>query len=492
MPKSSPIPRLRVKTGCQTCRRRKKKCDEGRPICRRCAVLGWNCEWPTSEDLVDRRCMTAQKLEIDSKHIATSKEILEKQQYLDDTQLCLTSASIAQRAASQHIKPIVSKHFADKYYNLILLPNCSSEFYWSMFNELEHVLPGCRSLQYTILANAASHIHSIIKSARMQELALTYYSQALRSMQELLDTNPRLENHNGLLLSVILLYTLGSTGQETHKDTPRHINAAVKIVALRHFNIPAAISSPFDRLVLESVLLSMFLTSMGLWSEEFNTNGTFDLAFWLAAERLLAQESKPLTVKAGINAPVLGVPVALLKLLLLVRQIRPQRELADQAKLRDLKLEISQWEAHLIGQSLDSRFPPKGEITVGPPNTRIVQDSSTLFIIVASILMEQILVGDANDTCPSTRDQDCWRKRYAMSILRTYQHDETWSRFFTTTMAVYTLGFFVSHSREIDLVRKDLQSRWDVTNFGHIIRYRRDLDAVWAKRGFVEVDQNPN
>jgi hypothetical protein len=49
----------------------------------------------------------------------------------------------------------------------------------------------------------------VFKSAQMQERALTYYSQALRGLQALLETTSKLETDNALLISVMLLYTLG-------------------------------------------------------------------------------------------------------------------------------------------------------------------------------------------------------------------------------------------------------------------------------------------
>ncbi|KAK9235995.1 hypothetical protein V1525DRAFT_408206 [Lipomyces kononenkoae] len=34
----------KVRTGCSTCKARRVKCDEAKPICRRCAVGGRKCE----------------------------------------------------------------------------------------------------------------------------------------------------------------------------------------------------------------------------------------------------------------------------------------------------------------------------------------------------------------------------------------------------------------------------------------------------------------
>lgn len=39
-------PLLRVRTGCLACRARKKKCDEGKPICKGCTRNGLHCQWP--------------------------------------------------------------------------------------------------------------------------------------------------------------------------------------------------------------------------------------------------------------------------------------------------------------------------------------------------------------------------------------------------------------------------------------------------------------
>lgn len=259
----------------------------------------------------------------------------------------------------------------------------------------------------------------------------------------------------------------------------------MKIVTLRYFSTPAAISRPFDRLVLESVLFSMFLVSIGLWSNEYNPNNTFDPAFWLRAEQLLNEMNIFPTPSPGANSPVIGVPVGLLKLLLLVRQLRHDLLIADVHMLRDLNLEVMSWERSILcasdleGSEVDEPEDLQSQIT---------RDSSALFVIIASILTEQILTGDSNTTAPSVRHADCWKLRHATKILRKYQDNETWSRFFTSSVTVYTIGFFMTRNEDINLVRQDLQRRWDLTKFGFILRYRSDLEATWARRGFESRD----
>ncbi|KAF7715446.1 Fungal Zn(2)-Cys(6) binuclear cluster domain-containing protein [Penicillium ucsense] len=48
---------VRVRTGCWSCRRRKKKCDETRPICAGCRRNDLQCEWPLSSS--ERRISSA-------------------------------------------------------------------------------------------------------------------------------------------------------------------------------------------------------------------------------------------------------------------------------------------------------------------------------------------------------------------------------------------------------------------------------------------------
>jgi len=47
--------RLRTKTGCFQCRLSHVKCDEKRPVCRRCTSNKAPCQWPTKRDAIDGR-----------------------------------------------------------------------------------------------------------------------------------------------------------------------------------------------------------------------------------------------------------------------------------------------------------------------------------------------------------------------------------------------------------------------------------------------------
>jgi hypothetical protein len=123
--------------------------------------------------------------------------------------ISLASASATHRQVTTSLEMVISRHFVEKYYGLLLLPNCHIDFYDGWITEIQQLMVEHKCLHYSVLANAASHLHFIDASSQMQELALTYYSKALRGLSNLLGRTSGLENHNGLLMSVMLLYLHG-------------------------------------------------------------------------------------------------------------------------------------------------------------------------------------------------------------------------------------------------------------------------------------------
>jgi hypothetical protein len=109
----------------------------------------------------------------------------------------------------ENLEGTLSRHFVNEYYCLLLLPNCHREFYDEWIRDIQQLMVEQKCLHYAVLANAASHLHFVDASLSMQELALTYYSNALRGLSKLLSQAAPLENHDGLLMSVILLYLHG-------------------------------------------------------------------------------------------------------------------------------------------------------------------------------------------------------------------------------------------------------------------------------------------
>lgn len=116
---------------------------------------------------------------------------------------------MAHRAMAHVLEPIICRHFVDTYYGLIILPGCHSGFYHGWLTEILRLMASHKSLYYSVLACATSHLHSIDECVQMRELALTYYSRAITKLSQLLAAPSQPETNDGLLTSIILLYIHG-------------------------------------------------------------------------------------------------------------------------------------------------------------------------------------------------------------------------------------------------------------------------------------------
>lgn len=178
-------------------RDRRKKCDEQTPICNRCALSGRVCEWPSSKQLLDRRYASHPE----SRHGKVSSPGM----------VCLQSENTARVKLGIDLEVVISRHFIEKYYGFLLLPNCHRAFHEGWIRDIQDLMVTDESLRYSVLANAASHIHNMDTNPGMQSVALQYYSKSIRGLTDVLShaNDPYLTRCNGFLMSIMLLYLHG-------------------------------------------------------------------------------------------------------------------------------------------------------------------------------------------------------------------------------------------------------------------------------------------
>lgn len=267
-------------------------------------------------------------------------------------------------------------------------------------------------------------------------------------------------------------------GRGTYTDIPRHLNAAMRIVRLRLLDRPWSLRRPFDRLAVESVLYQIFLVATGSWSNPCQMDDHFDDKFWLEAEQLLAKSNLYPGRSISFNSPVIGVPLALFRVVLSLKRIYQNPEQFDQETMEALRSEVEEWEGVVLSEGeLDS---PDEHQNCHPG---IYRDAGYLYILVSSLLMDQISVGHWAPGAPTVAPPDSWQLKKAKEILRGRQDDPEWSRCFIGNWPVYSLGFFLEED-DIDLIRRDMHNRWMAVKFSQISRFRDDLEVTWAARGY--------
>ena len=116
---------------------------------------------------------------------------------------------MAHQLLGRHLESAVARHFAKNYYSLLLLPNCHPGFYNGWISDIQDLMNKSKSLQYSVLACAAAHLHFIDGSGPMQELSLAFYSNAIKGLADTLASGSEIAHDNGLLTSIIMLYLHG-------------------------------------------------------------------------------------------------------------------------------------------------------------------------------------------------------------------------------------------------------------------------------------------
>lgn len=272
-------------------------------------------------------------------------------------------------------------------------------------------------------------------------------------------------------------------GKGTYGDIPRHVNAAIRVIRLRLMSNGLSITRPFDRLAVESVLYQMFIVTTGNWSDVIPLdNYEFDAEFWLEAEGLLAQSTLYPGRSISYNSPVLGIPPAIFKLVLSVKKAHQSPFPQDAATIEQLKNEVEEWEGPILCDMDLDVLSAYEEIN---HYTSFYRDTAYLYILISSLLVEQLISGQAHPGPPEVAPTDCWQLRKMLQILESHADDQQWATCYIANWTVYTLGFFMSAPEDVEAVRNDLKRRWDITKFAQLARFLADIESTWRERGLI-------
>lgn len=119
--------------------------------------------------------------------------------------------AVARAAMSQELEAVMTRHFMDEFYWLILLPDCHPDFMHGWIADMQRLMLKLPSLRYSILACAAAHLHVADMSPEMEQLTLSYYAKAVSELSTLLNNRNdlQIEDDHPVLICIILLYIQG-------------------------------------------------------------------------------------------------------------------------------------------------------------------------------------------------------------------------------------------------------------------------------------------
>ncbi|CCT63669.1 uncharacterized protein FFUJ_05179 [Fusarium fujikuroi IMI 58289] len=433
-------PKLRAKTGCLPCRRHRIKCDEQIPVCRAChsSRVPRHCQWPVDKDLVDRRFRSCKLREaVKARH---HQPVLSPSAVA--SQLLLADCVVARKREQCDIEWTLFREFRRGGTPLLLLPHCSSVFYKTWHVAIRAIMVSRKSLSPALMALADS----------------------------LCQSSP--ENDDDILITIVLLYAFNFiSGSSSWDDQPQHVSAAFKIILSRVLNVRNAGLSAFLRLSLESVLYQVFLLNNGLWSSatSYVSLQPSNSGFWARFEKLLEHPDNMDFDLLTFNSPVLGMPLAVMRLATFLGHLCLGRESASMEDLLKLQAEVTACED----------FARQAAKQIDGSNT-LNRDAHCLYVLVASILMQHLITFGPNTGFPRVSPTDSWQACAALQILSRRAGDHSWSECFIGTWPVYALGFLLSNGKDRVIVCRDMQSRRELTGFWIVKRFQEDLDRSWA------------
>jgi hypothetical protein len=376
------------------------------------------------------------------------------------------------------VEPLVSANFFDNYFDMVLLPDCHPQFYHGSLGEIKDLMTKHPSLYFALLACSAAQVCSLSGTSQLHGLALEYYDRGIKHVSELLDVDS-VANHDGLLITIILLYLHGCLGRATFDDVPRHLDAAVGLLRLRLFNGKGGVRQPLDRLAIESSLYQIFLTAAGSWLDPPSRNPQLDISFWSSAEDLLSCSDLFPEHSAIVNSPVLGQPLCLFRHVLTAKSHYQNRHQPDYDAIATLQDELSSWEALLL---------TNGDLDVAAAQSnlghyQLYKDSMYLYILIASLLLDQAINTTSDGgSVQAPKASTSWQAVRMLRILKQHQSENEWAKFYASNWPLYTCGFFMAGASDQDIVRQGLILRTEVTGFSQPARFQEELELVWDRR----------
>ncbi|KAG9504850.1 hypothetical protein J7337_004829 [Fusarium musae] len=469
MTAGSQRPKLRAKTGCLPCRQHRIKCDERTPVCRACRAsrVPRDCQWPVDKDLIDRRFRSCQIRDAVQAHHHQSPTLSS----VVTSQLLLADCVIARKRERDDIEWTLFREFGHRGTPLLLLPNCSSVFHKTWYTAIHTIMVSRKTLSSALMACATSFVSIRGGPPGMCHVSHQYYTDSLSRLAEsLCQGSP--EKDDDILITIVLLYAFNFiSGSSSWDDQPQHVTAAIKIISFRILNSRSTDLTTFLRLALESVLYQVFLLNNGLWSSanSYVSLQSLNSEFWALSEKLLENPTSLDFSLLSINSPVLGMPLAVMRLATFLGQLCLGRESANMEDLVKLQTEVATWEEFAL-QAVEQT----------DAYDVLNRDANCLYAMVASILMQHLIAFGPNTGLPRVSHTSSWRACTALQILSRRAEDHRWSECFMGTWPVYALGFLLSEGKDRDIVRRDMQRRRELTGFWIVKRFQEDLERSWA------------
>lgn len=184
-------------TGCLTCRRRKKKCDENKPICVGCSRNKLQCTWPAAHP-----CRLAQNL----KPFGAPQDLDNSPvQHEPSAQWSITTGSfvsLTRASALTEASSLLFTHYVAETANLLsTTPDRNNPF-------LTFLVPLCHSddlLMHSLLALSGAHLRSMSPAIEVFLATYRHYSIVIRTIRDCISDHATMDVPQALRMLLTLM-----------------------------------------------------------------------------------------------------------------------------------------------------------------------------------------------------------------------------------------------------------------------------------------------
>lgn len=479
--------RWRTKTGCLTCRKRRKKCDErtkGEGSCTACARNNIACVWPGQE---------AKDRSRNRPHDAARHALHRTQNALetadgDDACNTMTLSSPNARECTNVHDPQDDIGFLMK--NSPFRPSVwhevgpNTQYRCELFKHFSVAVAGmmirCDShpgftdwtatiregLQHPCLMDvflACSAIHLSHTRPEMRAVAFSYYSSAVSNTRLQIERGQLDGSEEWLLILVCYLAIFERFQPESSSKAALHLQGAVHLMSLKRAKVGQSVLpsiAPHQRLWAESVIynttFTAFLSPDVSWLSHMNV--------WEQVDVFCQANPYPGTSEDTIS-PLMGVAVKLYHLILQVSCLarRLPWSAADALRANRMRDELDSW---VTDAELDNGNGVGGLSWI----------SAKLFVFAADILLFKAMNADVSPSHPHIRR----RVAQSLDLLRRTEMTGTyWSQHFCWPAAI--LACAVEQKADFLFLQQTVDTQWRQSFFGDVRRTGNILQAMWEK-----------
>ncbi|PPJ49674.1 hypothetical protein CBER1_02182 [Cercospora berteroae] len=240
------------------------------------------------------------------------------------------------------------------------------------------------------------------------------------------------------------------------------------------------LTDPLGDLVLESVAFQVFLLAMGSWSRLDEVEDRYAKVFWTHCKRLSQQLSSGKDRPPPRFSPVFGMDFEIVTAMIDIKRCfaRTISHKERQRLIANVQAQLDMWSHKTMLPTIEN------ETNMDWLNDRsgtVTDDLTRLVILAISIFLEHLTHDPLAYLTPPRPSTSSLQLQRIIPILESRRQDPEWSNSYLGLWPVWTVGIFMQTENHIELIRDDLQRRWNAVHMSVINRYREDLENVWRK-----------